>query len=748
MKKWAIILITFAAAIAALCLISCKTNKATADYTINFYVDGERHAEFSAKYGSQIELPEMENPDSDKNVFIGWFTSSDYNEWFSASTITKNINVYGYWSTYEDSLISVAFYDDGKIIDGYPINVQKGEIIESYPLPETEDGYSLDAWVVDGKPYDFSKRTLTDLELHSTRKPTEYTVDFISLGECISTQIYTVENYNIVEPKCPEHDHYYPGEWENYELTKGNIQINAIYEPIEYTVKYIDGSNKVVGEFNYNILNYKEIIPPEPTEVSGCYSYWEKELECGTEVIKLKVAMIDYTIDYIVNDAVVATFNTTIKDFHEVVAPEIPQVAGYTTHWEDYKLRLETDIKVHAIYDLITYHVNFLADDTEIAILDYNVENTEIELPEFPEKAGYTGKWEDFSLEIGDVTVYAEYTPIDYTASFVVYDELLETQNKLTYTTTFNAENMVINFPQAGEYKYVDGCDVRWDSPTLTFNDIEISGYYYDVDYTYLNFVQVKNDTEHYFYVAGLVPKAYVTEAVIPAKYHDITVSYIKSNAFENERFIKTFEIYGIEKIEAYAFNRCQSLQSVTMHDGIKTIEQNAFASNYHLTKITIPETVTQIGEYAFSGCGFISISLPDSINKISDYLFSDCTGLKKIIIPENVTEIGKGAFTQCASLTEVTLGSNVEVIKEFAFTRCDSLKEITIPNSVYRIESNAFRYCNYLNSVVILDCDSSWYYFINNDYTNKVLLTTDFISSTVGIAETLKGDSSIGLCK
>lgn len=747
MRKLLIILLSVIAATFALCLLSCKTNKATA-YTVKFYIDGKQHTTFSAEYGSPLELPEIEDPDGDENVFISWFTSSDYDEWFTETTVTKNVSVYGYWTTYEDSLVSVTFYDNDVVVESY--YAQKGSVIESYALPENDDGYSLDAWTVAGEPYDFNTRILNNLDIHSTKKPTEYTVEFISLGECVSTQTYTVENYDIVEPECPAQDHYQPGEWENYELTKGNIQVNAVYEPIEYTVKYVDRSDNVIGEYNYNILTYKEVVPPEPAEVPGCYCYWEKELECGMTVIKLNVDMLEYSIDYIVEDKIVATFNTTMKEYYELQTPDVPQRAGYNTSWEEIKFRQETKITVNIIYDPITYYINFVADNNVVDILEYNVENTEVEIPEFPEKAGYTGEWEDFTLVMGDVTVYAEYTPIDYTASFILFDELLGTEIKLEYTTTFNIENPEINYPRAGNYAYVAGCDVKWDEPKkLVLDDIEISGYYYDVDYLYLNFVQVKTETEHYFYVSGFAPKLHRTaNVVIPDKYHNIPVSYIESSAFENDMYIETLDIYGIEKIEASAFSNCYTLLSVTLHEGLKTVEKNAFSSNEYITKIDIPETVTQIGESAFSGTGLIEVTLPYGLDRLSENLFSSCTALKKVIISDSVTEIGKGAFNECASLTEVTLGSGVEIIKETAFAGCGSLTTITISESVYLIESNAFKNCGTLNSINIPVSDDSWYYFVNNDLSNKQYLPNDFISDGNVLGETIKSDSGIGLYK
>ncbi|MDE6868813.1 MAG: leucine-rich repeat domain-containing protein [Clostridia bacterium] len=751
MKKWLVILITLAIATLVLCILSCKATKINAVYTVKIYVDGSVYSEYSAKYGSEIELPEIESTDDEGNVFLGWFANSNYDEWFTATTISKNVDVYGYWTTYEESLVSVSFYDEDMIIKGFPISVQIGSCIESYPLPDTDDGYSLDVWLVNGKPYDFNSRVLSDVNLYSTRKPTEFTVEFLSLGECISTQIYTVENYNITVPACPDRDHYYPGEWESYELSMGNVQVNAIYEPIPYTVEYIDGTGTVLGVIDYNILNYKDVVPPEPTPVPGCYSYWD-ELECGVTQLRQKVTALDYTIEYYAKDNLIAAFETNIYDYYELEAPEIPQIAGYTSSWEEYKLQLETYIRVNAVYELITYYVSFVSDDEVLEVFEYNVENTEVEIPETPEKRGYTCEWETFHLEIGDVTVNALFTPIDYTARFILFDELIGTEYSLTYTTTFNADNMVIDFPDTEHYPTIAGCAVKWDNPKLDFEDILINGYYYDVDYTYLNFVQVKNVdeeenvTEHYFYITGPSKNASgIINAVIPDKYHNIPVTHIEPYAFSKANF-KTLEIYGVEKIGAYAFAQCDSLQSVIMHDGIQVLDQYSFAYCSHLISINIPDTVTQIGISAFSSSGLVNVTLSNSLEIILPTTFYHCDDLVKIVIPDSVKEICTDAFNSCYSLTDVTLGSGVEIIRNSAFAHCSALKEITIPDSTYLIESFAFNGCTELNKINVLSGD--WYSFRNNDMSDSALtkIPESILFSGEDLAGSIKDVPGIGL--
>ena len=73
------------------------------------------------------------------------------------------------------------------------------------------------------------------------------------------------------------------------------------------------------------------------------------------------------------------------------------------------------------------------------------------------------------------------------------------------------------------------------------------------------------------------------------------------------------------------------------------------------MTSITIPDSVTSIGWYAFSGCSSLtSITIPDSVTSIEYGAFEDCSSLTSITIPDSVTSIGYGAFYDCSSLTTV----------------------------------------------------------------------------------------------
>ncbi|MBO4343172.1 MAG: leucine-rich repeat domain-containing protein [Clostridia bacterium] len=120
-------------------------------------------------------------------------------------------------------------------------------------------------------------------------------------------------------------------------------------------------------------------------------------------------------------------------------------------------------------------------------------------------------------------------------------------------------------------------------------------------------------------------------------------------------------------------------------------------------TEVVIPNSVTKIGDRAFSGCtGLTSVTIPNSVTKISSSAFSGCSSLTSVTIPYSVTEIGSSTFSGCSGLTIVTIPDSVTEIDYRAFYGCSSLTSVTIPNSVTKIGDGAFSHCSSLTSVTI----------------------------------------------
>ncbi|MBR3919826.1 MAG: leucine-rich repeat protein, partial [Clostridia bacterium] len=148
-------------------------------------------------------------------------------------------------------------------------------------------------------------------------------------------------------------------------------------------------------------------------------------------------------------------------------------------------------------------------------------------------------------------------------------------------------------------------------------------------------------------------------------------------------------------------FHDCSSLTNITVPDSVTSIGDRAFYNCSSLASIEIPDSVTSIGGYAFSNCSSLaSIIIPNSVTSIGGYAFSYCSSLTNITIPESVTSIDNGTFYGCSNLTSVTISDGVTSIGMRAFYNCNNLKSVTIPNSVTSIGNWAFCGCSGLTSV------------------------------------------------
>ena len=99
---------------------------------------------------------------------------------------------------------------------------------------------------------------------------------------------------------------------------------------------------------------------------------------------------------------------------------------------------------------------------------------------------------------------------------------------------------------------------------------------------------------------------------------------------------------------------------------------------------MTIPESVTSIGNRVFSGCsGLTSVTIGNSVKTIGDLAFRDCSGLTSVAIPNSVISIGRTAFYNCSGLTSLAIGNSVKIIGEHAFSSCIGLKKISCDATV-----------------------------------------------------------------
>lgn len=119
---------------------------------------------------------------------------------------------------------------------------------------------------------------------------------------------------------------------------------------------------------------------------------------------------------------------------------------------------------------------------------------------------------------------------------------------------------------------------------------------------------------------------------------------------------------------------------------------------------VTIADTVTDIGSYAFDGFPNLSrVQFGSGVSTIQINAFRGCTGLTQVRIPGNIAKISEGAFQDCTALTDLTLEEGVRYLRGSAFRNCKKLRAVTFPESLSLVDENAFDGCASLAAVQIL---------------------------------------------
>ena len=172
--------------------------------------------------------------------------------------------------------------------------------------------------------------------------------------------------------------------------------------------------------------------------------------------------------------------------------------------------------------------------------------------------------------------------------------------------------------------------------------------------------------------------QSYTGGIAVKQMYSSVGTTYYIPESLTSVRISGGKLLYG-------AFYGCSGLTHLTVPDNLTEVGNYAFYQCSGLKEISLSDSVTSIGNYAFAGCaGLQEFSLPSKVSRIANYTFSGCTSLNKIVIPEGVTEIGTGAFQNCSNLTSIIVPDSVTAIGSSAFSGCSKLQSMTLPFTGY----------------------------------------------------------------
>lgn len=122
----------------------------------------------------------------------------------------------------------------------------------------------------------------------------------------------------------------------------------------------------------------------------------------------------------------------------------------------------------------------------------------------------------------------------------------------------------------------------------------------------------------------------------------------------------------------------------------VTVICDKVFAGHDEIRSVTIPDTVTDMGEFVFEGCRTLKeIRLSSELSCLWGYTFCRC-GIEEIVLPDKLVSIPPFAFKECRELKKVVCGSGLKKIYSWAFAGCSSLEEVSHGDSV-EVSPDAF---------------------------------------------------------
>lgn len=200
------------------------------------------------------------------------------------------------------------------------------------------------------------------------------------------------------------------------------------------------------------------------------------------------------------------------------------------------------------------------------------------------------------------------------------------------------------------------------------------------------------------------------TDVTVPSEIKGMPVTTLHGT-FSGKETVKTVTIpEGVRLIEYNAFFGCTALTTVVLPSSLEEMTENTFYQCTNLKTVSLDTAnskLTKIGQYSFAYCEKLTgFDIPSSLKELEEFVFAYCSSLKKIIIPDTVEKIDISAFRMCINVTEIKIPGTVKEASEFALFGCDKVITAELPISMVTLAN--LQRSDDLETLVIVDDGST----------------------------------------